>query len=99
MQTPIPLCVDLDGTLLRTDTMLESLLVLLKSNPLALFQLLPWLARGRPHLKQEIAKRSALDTATLPINTEVLAFLQQEHQSGRRLILVSGTDQKWARAV
>ncbi|MEP6668554.1 MAG: hypothetical protein ABJF10_05340 [Chthoniobacter sp.] len=99
MQTPIPLCVDLDGTLLRTDTMREAVLLLLKESPLAFFQLPLWLGRGRANLIHEIASRVELDTATLPLNIEFLAFLQQEHQSGRKLLLVSGTDQKFARAM
>ena len=36
----IPLAVDLDGTLIRTDMMFESLARLLRRNPLAIFQVL-----------------------------------------------------------
>ncbi len=75
--------------------MSESLLALLKSNPLSLFQMALWLARGRAHLKQEVARRVDLDTTTMPLNTEVRRSLNGEHQSGRRMLLVSGTDQKF----
>ena len=43
------LCVDLDGTLLDTDLLYESLLVLLARNPLYLFLLPFWLLQARPH--------------------------------------------------
>jgi hypothetical protein len=41
-----PLCVDLDGTLIRTDLAVEHLLQLLKRNPLYLFLLPLWLWQG-----------------------------------------------------
>ncbi|EDY17263.1 UbiA prenyltransferase [Chthoniobacter flavus Ellin428] len=99
MSTPIPLCVDLDGTLLRTDTMSESLLKLLKENPLRLLQMPLWLVQGRASIKQKIASRTRLDVASLPINEEVLAYIEKERQAGRKLLLVSGTDIKVARAM
>jgi 4-hydroxybenzoate polyprenyltransferase len=91
--------VDLDGTLLRTDTMTESLLMLLKENPLRLLQLPLWLMQGRASLKQKIASRSRLDVVSLPVNAEVLAYLHEQRELGRRLILVSGTDIQVARAM
>jgi hypothetical protein len=36
-QSAIPLCVDLDGTLISGDLLLESMLLLIKRNPLFLF--------------------------------------------------------------
>jgi 4-hydroxybenzoate polyprenyltransferase len=51
-----PLCVDLDGTLIRSDLLLESFLLLLKRNALYLFVAVFWLLRrGKAGLKAEIA--------------------------------------------
>ncbi len=47
-ETDHALCVDLDGTLLRSDLLYESLLTLLASNPLYVFLLPLWLL-PRPH--------------------------------------------------
>ena len=99
MSIPIPLCVDLDGTLLQTDTLLESFLILLKERPLAFFQIPLWLLHGRARLKQELANRVTLGVDSLPWNTELLEFLRKEQQSGRRLILVTGSNQRIGRAV
>jgi len=45
----LPLVVDLDGTLIRTDLMWESLARLLRRNPLAIFQILAEsIRRGMP---------------------------------------------------
>lgn len=51
---PHPLCVDLDGTLLRTDLLVESVFALFKQNILYAFLLPVWLLKGKAHLKQQI---------------------------------------------
>ena len=63
-----PLCVDLDGTLIRSDLLVESALALLARNPLTLFAMLVWLLRGKAHLKREIARRIEFDASALPYN-------------------------------
>lgn len=88
----IPLCVDLDGTLVKTDTLLEAVLVLLKRNPLALLMLPLWLLRGRAHLKRQVASAAPLDPVSLPYNTEFLSYLYRCRSEGRRLILVTAAD-------
>ena len=64
---PIPLCVDLDGTLIRTDVLLESFLGLVKSSPLRAAGALLRLRRGRASFKQEIAEQVDLDAAISPL--------------------------------
>ncbi len=99
LSTQIPLAVDLDGTLLCNDSLLECLCVLLRRHPVALFQLPFWLLRGRAYLKQRMAARAELDTGTLPLRTELLALLRGQQHGGRRLLLVSGADEHIAQAV
>lgn len=95
-EAPLPLCVDLDGTLIRTDTLLESVLLMLKRNPLLLFMLPLWLLRGRACLKQQIARRVTLDAPSLPYNLEFLKYLTEEHRAGRRLVLATAADRRLA---
>ena len=52
----IPLCVDMDGTLIRTDVLWESMALLLKRRPLDLLLAPFWLLRGRANLKRQIAR-------------------------------------------
>src|SRR5438270_11662198 len=85
--TMIPLCVDLDGTLIRTDILWESLLQLLKRNPLYLLALPFWLVRGRANLKRQLAARVDLDVAVLPYHQPFVDFLRAEHRQGRSLVL------------
>ena len=94
-----PLVVDLDGTLVRTDTLHESLLLLLKQNPL-FFLLLPfWLLRGKAHLKAQVARRVQLDPAHLPYCAELVELLHHEKQRGRPLVLATAADSRIASAV
>jgi hypothetical protein len=97
--TDIPLCVDLDGTLLATDTLHEGALLLLKKQPLALLNIPIWLSGGRANLKREITRRVDFDVATLPVNENFLEYLQKEHCGGRQIILVTAADQSMAEAI
>lgn len=94
----IPLCVDLDGTLIRTDLLLESTLSLLKQNPLYLFVLPFWLLGGRANLKRRIAQRTRVDIATLPWDVRVIELLETERER-RPLVLCTASDYLLADAV
>jgi 4-hydroxybenzoate polyprenyltransferase/phosphoserine phosphatase len=94
-----PLCVDLDGTLIISDLLLESALLLIKSNPLYLFMLPLWLLRGKSTLKAEIARRVELNPALLPYNRPFLEWLKTEKVAGRSLWLCTASTEKLATAV
>lgn len=94
-----PLCVDLDGTLIKTDLLWESLLALLKQSPLSIFKLPFWLFKGKARLKHEIARRVTLDVTTLPYQQDLVEFLSKERESGRELVLATASDVTFARAV
>ena len=89
----IPLCVDLDGTLLNTDMLWESLKDVACKRPWCVPLFPFWLLRGRAHLKQQIAARANVDIATLPFHHGLLEFLKSEKARGRKLILATASDQ------
>jgi 4-hydroxybenzoate polyprenyltransferase/phosphoserine phosphatase len=95
----VPLVVDLDGTLLRTDTLVESLLVLAREHPLDVLRAVAWLAHGRAEFKHRVAGRAHVDVHVLPWSHDLLEHLRAEKRRGRRLILATGADESWARAV
>lgn len=95
----LPLVIDLDGTLLRSDVLYESTLKLLRTKPWLVFALPLWLAGGKARLKQEIASRVELDFASLPFDEEVMAWIQSERARGRHVALCSASDTKCARGV
>jgi 4-hydroxybenzoate polyprenyltransferase/phosphoserine phosphatase len=94
-----PLCVDLDGTLINSDVLLESLLLLLKSNPLYLFVLPVWLMRGKAAFKAQIAARVAVDPAALPYNRKFVEWLEAERAGGRSLWLCTATNERVAAGI
>ncbi len=94
--SPPPLVVDLDGTLIKTDLLWESLAQLLRRNPLMLFAILFWWMRGRAFLKQQLARRVTIDPVTLPYHEPFLAFLREQKKAGRKLILATASDRDMA---
>ncbi len=91
-----PLCVDLDGTLVKSDTLMDSLLVLARSQPLALLQLPLWMTRGKAAVKAEVGRRVQLDVRHLPYNRLLVEYLESERGEGRRLYLATGADRQLA---
>ena len=89
----LPLVVDVDGTLLRTDLLHESLLLLIWQRPWCLLLLPFWLLHGKAVFKREIARRVTFDVETLPVHAGLLEWLRAEHAAGRRLALFSASDQ------
>ncbi|MEQ1354655.1 MAG: hypothetical protein ABLT11_11590, partial [Candidatus Acidiferrum sp.] len=95
--TLLPLCVDLDGTVVRSDTLLEDVFSL----PLN-FRLL-WCFAGlfssRAVFKKRVAQNSALNASLLPYNKKLLAYLREQKSAGRSLILVTAADSITAQKV
>lgn len=93
------LVIDLDGTLLQTNVLMECALSLIRRSPFALFQMLAWLLKGRARLKQELARRASLDTGCLPLNSAVEAYAAGEKASGRKVYLATAADRLVAEAI
>ncbi|NQV68670.1 MAG: UbiA family prenyltransferase [Pseudohongiella sp.] len=98
-KTHRPLFVDLDGTLIKSDLMLESVLLLIKKNPLAAFMLPLWLLKGRANLKHQLAQRVDIPYELLPPNPEFKAYIQQQEAEGRNIVLISASNQQQVRAL
>ena len=92
------LFVDLDGALVRTDTLLECAVALF-NRPWRLARALCVLAQGKARMKQEIAAAGDLDPTLLPYNEELLSLLRAESARGRFLVLATGADRRVASAV
>jgi 4-hydroxybenzoate polyprenyltransferase len=93
------LVVDLDGTLLKTDLLLESLLVLVKHKPLCIFLLPIWLLKGKVYLKRQIALRVELEVSVLPYRAELLNYLDMQRRAGRYIVLATASDSRLARQI
>jgi 4-hydroxybenzoate polyprenyltransferase len=96
----LPLAVDLDGTLVRTDTLHEALLGAVRHAPSALPTLAVALRSGKAAFKRRVeAHAPTFDPTLLPYNEDVLAYLRAEHARGRRIGLFTASDQAVADAV
>jgi apolipoprotein N-acyltransferase len=96
---PIPLVVDLDGTLIKTDLLWESIARLLRRNPFALCAIVLWWTRGRAFLKRKLAARVQVDPASLPFHQPFLKFLREQKATGRKLVLATASDLQMAKPV
>jgi 4-hydroxybenzoate polyprenyltransferase len=94
-----PLCVDLDGTLVKSDTLVDSLLALLRTEPELVFKLPGRLLHGKAAFKAFVTESVSLDAAHLPYNGTVLEFLHHEYTRGRAIFLATGADVHLARRV
>jgi 4-hydroxybenzoate polyprenyltransferase/phosphoserine phosphatase len=95
----LPLCVDLDGTLVRSDTLEEAAIGAVGGDWRTLLRLGGWLRSGRARLKQELAARWSFDAARLPYNRPLLDWLRSEHARGRQIVLCTAADRRVADAV
>lgn len=95
----VPLIVDLDGTLCRTDTLDEGILGLLAEHPATALRLPIWLAEGKEGFKRQIARRRIVDPAALPYDPDVLAMIAEAREAGRPVALVSAADHRQVEAV
>ncbi|MFN0052867.1 MAG: haloacid dehalogenase-like hydrolase, partial [Planctomycetales bacterium] len=90
------LFVDLDGTLIVSDLLLEAIIPLIARQSRVLWRLPGWLWQGRAAMKAHLASQVTLDFAHLPFREDVLAFLREQKQAGRRLVLATASDRRWA---
>ncbi len=95
----MPVSVDLDGTLLRTDLLFELLARVLRQKPWLLLMVPLWRLGGRSRLYRELGRRVSLDPATLPYNGECLDWLRRQKAFGQTLVLVTAGEEELARRV
>ena len=89
--TTPPLIVDLDGTLIKTDLLLETASQFVLAQPWQTYKLLAWLAQGKSALKSHLAQATRIDVAVLPYNEELVTWLQQEKAQGRSIVLATAS--------
>ena len=87
----IPLVVDLDGTLLRSDLLLETGLQFIAHRPYRLDLPMRWLMQGKPVLKHNLAHNTEIDIEHLPYNQTVLNYIKQAKQENRKIVLATAS--------
>ena len=95
MNSP-PLVIDLDGTLLRSDLLIESGFAFIRDNPTRLFAPLKWLLSGKAALKGQLARSTPLDVTVLPYDPQVVELLERERTKGRQIVLATASHKIYA---
>lgn len=99
LENSVPLCVDPDGTLIKTDILIEAFFILLRRNILFAFIAPLWLLKGKSYFIQQITNRVDLDIHSLPYNRKFISYLQEQHEEGRCLILITTLNDKYAHQI
>ncbi|MDZ7695465.1 MAG: UbiA family prenyltransferase [Deltaproteobacteria bacterium] len=95
----IPLCVDLDGTLIKGDSLAEGMVYLVKRSPFFVFRFIFWLFKGKAFLKARVSGSLVGANRVFFYNKDVLEWLHLQKLHGQQLFLVTGADQTIASAV
>ncbi len=93
------IAVDLDGTLISSDTLVESFFLFLRKSPFRIFLSLLWLIKGKAYLKNRLAEITIPDQESLPYNKELLLWLSQQREAGAKIILATAANRKIATAI
>lgn len=89
----IPLCIDMDGTLIREDVTHLAIKQLISQDLLAIPKCLLWFLRGRAYLKSRIEMSVQIDLHKLTYNHELIAYIQAHKAKGRKIVLATAADQ------
>jgi 4-hydroxybenzoate polyprenyltransferase len=97
----VPLVVDLDGTLIQSDLLLETALTFVKHKPHLFLRPVAWALAGKAKLKSKLAEVSepTFDAATLPYNPAILTFLAAQKTAGRKIFLATASHHSLAKKI
>lgn len=94
----MPLVVDLDGTLVRSDLLVESAFAHVGADPIRIFGVVRALARGKAAVKARIAQETQIDVTHLPYDERVVALAREARSTGRPVHLASASNERYVRA-
>ena len=100
-KTKIPLVVDLDGTLLKTELPWEAFLSVFLKHPIQLLKIFVRKIKIQTpaYFKTETQKWADLCLEGLPFSPKFLSWLKEQKHLGRTLILCTGSTQSYASAI
>ena len=88
---PLPLVVDLDGTLLRSDLLVETGMAFIRTRPFHVYKTIGWLAKGKIELKANLAQATNIDVTVLPYNEKVLELIKTAKSENRSIVLATAS--------
>ncbi len=94
-----PLVVDLDGTLVRSDLLIEAAFSELGRRPHSALDIILSLSRGKAALKHRLSDGVGFDPARLPYDEAVIARIEQARADHRPVYLASASHERLVSAV
>jgi 4-hydroxybenzoate polyprenyltransferase len=95
----VPLVVDLNGTLVRSDLLVESACAYIGADPRRIFGLLWVSRRGKAALKAELAAKADIDVSQLPYDETIVSLIREARDEGRLVYLASASNESYVRKV
>ncbi|WP_137700753.1 UbiA family prenyltransferase [Marimonas lutisalis] len=91
--------VDLDGTLIRTDMLVETFWSCLSTHPFKAICGAIAAVRGKQIAKAILARHSQIDFASLPFEKAVLDLIRKHRENGGKTALVTAADEQIAKRI
>jgi hypothetical protein len=95
----LPLCVDLDVTLIGGDITANAIKQYINAGLFNIFKICIWYSKGIAYMKRMLANSVKLNVGTLDYNENFLQFLVQKKADGYKLFLVTASDKIYANRV
>lgn len=99
MKNHKPICVDLDGTLIRNDVTIDAIRALIRQNFFNIFKIGMWFLRGRAYMKKRLSENVELDVSKLCYNKKFLDFIISKKNDGHQLFLATACDKSYAEKI
>ena len=97
IETTVPLCVNCEHALFKTDIFHEAIFLLIKKNPLYIF-LLPFGVLGaKSGLLQRLLQQVQINWHTMPLREEVVKRIRAARDENRQVCLLTSMPEPWAR--
>jgi len=94
----LPLVVDLDGTLLKTNPIDETVFDGFRHDPLSIWKVPIKVAFSRAKIKAFVAAKS-LESDTWPVQGNFLEYIKTQFELGRKIVLATAADKRIAEVI
>ena len=92
----VPLCVNCEHALLKTNLFQEAVFLYVRRHPLNIFLLPIWLLRNKSSLIQKMSQDLQINWRTVPLWERVVERVRAALNDGRRVIFLTAMPQPWS---
>jgi len=92
----VPLCVNCENALFKTQIFYEALFLYIRRNPFYIFLLPIWLLQDRSALIHQMSKDVQINWSTVPFCERVVERVRAARNDGRRVFLLTSMPKAWS---